>query len=60
MMSEFTGVPLAIIRTMTRAIAGPSLVPAQIQPIIEAAVRDGRIKQSFPARDLIDSNAISE
>jgi NitT/TauT family transport system substrate-binding protein len=58
MMAEFTGVPLALVQRMTRAVAGITLVPAQIQPVIDAAVRYGVIKQGFPAREIIDANAL--
>jgi NitT/TauT family transport system substrate-binding protein len=58
MMAEFTGVAVGVIQRMTRAIAGTSLVPAQIQPVIDAAAKYGSIKRSFPAREMIDANAL--
>lgn len=58
MMAEFTGASLGVVQRMTRAIAAPTLVPAQIQPVIDAAAKYGAIKRSFPARELIDPNAM--
>lgn len=53
MMAEFTGVSLDIISQMTRATDGLTLVPGSIQPVIDAAVKYGTIKRSFPAQELI-------
>ncbi len=58
MMAEFTGIDAGVIGRMTRTIAGTSLQVAQIQPVIETSVKYGALKRSFPARDIIDSNAI--
>lgn len=57
MMSEFTGISAALIAKMPRATAGTTLAPAQIQPVIEAAVKYGTLKRAFPAAELIDPNA---
>jgi NitT/TauT family transport system substrate-binding protein len=57
MMSEFTGVATGVIERMTRAVAGTSLVPAQIQPVIDAAVKYGHLKRGYPASEVIDPNA---
>jgi NitT/TauT family transport system substrate-binding protein len=59
MMAEFTGVPVALVQRLRRAVAGVTLVPAQIQPVIDAAVKYGAIKQGFAARDLIDANVLA-
>ena len=57
LMAEFTGIPLATIQHMTRGIAGTSIVPAQIQPVIDTCFKYGSIKRSFPASEIIDVNA---
>lgn len=57
LMAEFTGIPLGVIQRMARATAWPTVVAAQIQPVIEASVKFGAIKRSFPAAELIDVNA---
>jgi NitT/TauT family transport system substrate-binding protein len=57
MMADYTGVALGTIQRMTRALAGTTLQPAQIQPVIEVAVKYGALKRTFLARELIDANA---
>jgi NitT/TauT family transport system substrate-binding protein len=59
MMAEFTGIDAGVIARMTRTIAGTALVPAQIQPVIEIAVKYGALKRTFPAREIIDPNALA-
>jgi NitT/TauT family transport system substrate-binding protein len=56
MMAEFTGMSATVIAKMPRTQAAEVLVPSQIQPVIDAAVKYGGLKQSFPATDLIDPN----
>jgi NitT/TauT family transport system substrate-binding protein len=56
MMAEFTGLQLSTIQHMVRGIAGTGIVPEQIQPVIEASVKYGTLKRSFPAAELIDAN----
>ena len=56
MMAEFTGISAALIAKMPRATAGTTLSAAQIQPVIEAAVKYGTLKRRFPAAELIDPN----
>jgi len=58
MMAEFTGIDAGVIAHMTRTISGTSLLPAQIQPVIETSVKYGALKRSFPAREIIDVNAV--
>ena len=58
LMADFTGVPVALVQRMRRAVAGIALLPAQIQPVIDAAAKYGAIKQGFAARELIDVNAV--
>ena len=57
LMAEFTGIPLATIQRMARALAWPSVVPAHIQPVIEATLKFGAITKGFPAAEIIDANA---
>jgi NitT/TauT family transport system substrate-binding protein len=58
MMAEFTKIDAAIIAKMTRTISGTAMIPGQIQPVIEMSVKYGALKRSFPAREIIDPNAI--
>ena len=53
----FTHIDPAVIGRMSRVLASPTLVPAHIQPIIDASARYGLLKASFPAADVIDVNA---
>jgi ABC-type nitrate/sulfonate/bicarbonate transport system substrate-binding protein len=57
LMAEFTGIPLATIQHMARAFAWPRVVPAHIQPVIDATVKFGAITKGFPAAEIIDVNA---
>jgi len=57
LMAEFTGIPLATIGRMARALAWPSVVPAHIQPVIDATLKFGAISKGFPAAEIIDPNA---
>ena len=57
LMAEFTGIPLATIQRISRALAWPSVVPGHIQPVIEATVKFGAITKNFPAAEIIDPNA---
>lgn len=54
-----TGAPLAVVQRMTRAVAGITVQPEQIQPVIDAAAAFGAIRQRYAARELIDPNAVS-
>jgi NitT/TauT family transport system substrate-binding protein len=56
-MAEFTGIPLATIEHMARALAWPTVVPAHIQPVIDATLKFGAITRGFPASEIIDVNA---
>ncbi len=54
MMAAFTGAPASVIASMPRATAAPSVSAAQIQPVIDAAVKYGLLERAFPAGELID------
>lgn len=56
LMADFTGVPLAVIRKMSRSLAAPKVLPAQIQPMIDLAAKSGVIPATYPAAELIDPN----
>jgi NitT/TauT family transport system substrate-binding protein len=55
--SEFTGIQPDVIGRMARALAWPTVVPAHIQPVIDATLKFGAITKGFPAGDIIDANA---
>lgn len=58
MMAEFTGVTPATIERNPRATLGTTLNPALMQPLIDASAKYGAIKRPFPAREIIDPNAL--
>jgi ABC-type nitrate/sulfonate/bicarbonate transport system substrate-binding protein len=54
LLADFTGVSADDIARMPRVRNGSSLTPELIQPVIDAAVKYGTTKATFPAADLID------
>lgn len=56
LMAEFTGISLGTIQRMARALAWPTVQPAQLQPVIDVSAKFAAIKQRFPAVELIDVN----
>lgn len=54
MLAAFTGISADDIARMTRVRNGTQVNAALIQPVIEAAVKYGTLKKSFPAAELID------
>jgi NitT/TauT family transport system substrate-binding protein len=57
-MSQVSGVELSVLQSMQRVNDGTTLDPAQVQPLIDASTRYGMLKAGFPARDIIDPNAL--
>ena len=57
-MSDYSGVPLEVVSKMSRVTAGTELSPSLIQPTIDAAAKYGTLKKAFPAREIIDPNAL--
>ncbi|HXF35293.1 MAG TPA: hypothetical protein VN603_12040, partial [Candidatus Acidoferrales bacterium] len=53
LLASFTGMEPATIRRMARAIAGTSLEPREVQPMIDAAAKYKLIEKPFPAREFI-------
>jgi NitT/TauT family transport system substrate-binding protein len=60
LVSEWTGIDRATVATMPRVENGEALIPAQLQPVIDAAVRDGTIKKAFPATDILDPDVTAK
>lgn len=60
MVADWTGIDRATVATMPRVENGEALIPSQLQPVIDAAVRDGTIKKPFPATDLLDPDVTSK
>jgi NitT/TauT family transport system substrate-binding protein len=56
MVADFTGMLPAVISKMARVLAWPTVVPAHIQPVIDASVKYGVLKAGFPAAEVIDPN----
>jgi hypothetical protein len=57
-MADFTGIPLASFEHMTRQEQGTVLIPALIQPVIDACLKYGAVQKSFPATEVIDPNVL--
>lgn len=55
LLSDFTKIDPAVIKTMTRVVQGTSLDPQLLQPVIEATARYKGIPASFDAHELFDS-----
>jgi len=60
MMSDFSGIPLERIESMPRIEIGTTLRASQIQPVIEAAVRDHTITHAFPAEEILDADTATK
>jgi len=53
MIANFSKIPEATLAKMTRSTSATGLVPAEIQPLIDAAAKYKVIAQGFPAQELI-------
>ena len=60
MLSDFSSIPLDRIQNMPRIIIGTTLRASQVQPLIEAAVRDHTIAHSFPAAEILDPDTATK
>jgi NitT/TauT family transport system substrate-binding protein len=60
-LAKYSGVDAKVIASMTPTTVGVAgqLDPRMIQPIIDAAVKYKVIPAPFPAKDLVDPNALS-
>jgi NitT/TauT family transport system substrate-binding protein len=54
-LADFSKIPLPVIQKMTRAVLGTTLNASLIQPVIDASVKYGVLKQSFAASEVIAS-----
>jgi NitT/TauT family transport system substrate-binding protein len=54
---EFTGMDRALLSRMKRTLYGPTLVAAEIQPVIDVAVKYKVLEKAFPAAELISDAA---
>lgn len=52
LLSDFTGIPLAVVEKMTRVSTAFALDPVEIQPLIDVAAKYQLIPRSFPAGEL--------
>jgi NitT/TauT family transport system substrate-binding protein len=57
LIATFSGIDPATVRTMARVVFADKLDPADIQPLIDVAVRYGAVKQRFQATELFSSGA---
>jgi NitT/TauT family transport system substrate-binding protein len=58
-MAQASGVDIAVLQNMQRVNDGAAVDPLQVQPLIDAAAAYGMLKASFPAREIIDTNALA-
>lgn len=52
MLADASGFSLPLIQSMPRITDGTTLIAAQIQPLLDFAVKYGIVARSFPAQDL--------
>ena len=55
LIAAFTGISIDVIRHMNRVLAGTTVDPKMLQPVIDAAAKYGTIKRRFAAAELIDA-----
>jgi NitT/TauT family transport system substrate-binding protein len=60
LLADFSSIPADTIAHMTRVTNGTGVSAAQIQPVLDAAVKFGNVKHAFPAAELIDPNIIAK
>jgi ABC-type nitrate/sulfonate/bicarbonate transport system substrate-binding protein len=60
MLSDFSSIPVERIESMPRITIGTTLRASQIQPLIEAAVRDHTIAHAFPAAEILDADTTTK
>jgi NitT/TauT family transport system substrate-binding protein len=48
-----TGMPVEVVTKALKAKVAPTVVAAQLQPLIDVAARLGELSSAFPARDII-------
>jgi NitT/TauT family transport system substrate-binding protein len=56
MMAAFTAIPAEVISKMPRATPTGTLVPSQLQQLIDDCAHYGALSKSFPAASIIDPN----
>jgi NitT/TauT family transport system substrate-binding protein len=54
-LASYTKIPVEVVRKMRRGDFATEFVPAQLQPMIEAAVKYGIIDKSFPMSEIVYS-----
>lgn len=60
LVSAWTGIAPETVATMPRVTNGEELRASQLQPVIDASVRDGTIKKAFPASELLDPDVTAK
>jgi NitT/TauT family transport system substrate-binding protein len=53
LVSDFTKVDIAVVKTMRRTVSGTRLDVTLIQPVIDVAAKYGMLAHAFPARELL-------
>jgi NitT/TauT family transport system substrate-binding protein len=53
MIAAWSKIPQSLLAKMTRSTSATSLVPGEIQPLIDAAAKYNVIEKTFPAQELI-------
>ena len=59
LVAQYTGSDLKVLASTPKDLLSTSLALPLIQPLIDAAAKYKAITASFPARDLIDANAVA-
>jgi NitT/TauT family transport system substrate-binding protein len=59
-LADFSAIPVDTIEHMPRVTNGTVVSAAQIQPVIDAAVKYGNVKHSFPAAEIIDPGIMTK
>ena len=48
-----TGMPVEVVTKALKAKVAPTVIPGQLQPLIDVAAKLGELSSAFPARDMI-------
>jgi NitT/TauT family transport system substrate-binding protein len=60
MMSKATKIPLGVMQKMQRVKSATTLEPSMLQPLIDAAAKNGAIPRAFSARSFIYTPQVAE
>ena len=58
MLSDFSKIPLEVVQRMYRVEAGTTLRLAELQPLLNAAVKYGKLPSGFALDQIVDPDAL--